>query len=389
MTAAASDSADHGRQLILLEEDRPEVAAPISLAQRRDRMLLAVFLVVVGAAALYNFVIAAPRYGSEFSYVVRSLDSSRERFSFLNLASTGGSDNSEAIVAYIGSRDMLETINRDGLITRVFSAPGVDSFNAFPGMLSGRTREDFYKHVQGYIDAEFDAQSNITYVRVEAFSAADARRISERVMAASEAMVNSLNARARQNLVAAGQTEVTEASASLREVLGRLNAARDRAGVVDPKLEAGAAIKVSSASAAELARINVELAQTLRVAPGSPLIGQLRARRGAIEAELLRQTAATAGQPGSLADRIRPYEELTAERDIAEKRLLAASLGLASARNSANRNRFYIERISQPNLPDEARYPRGLINLALTVLVAGALLFIIRSLSDLVLDDDG
>lgn len=389
MKPAASNRTDH-RQLILLEEDRPTAAAPVSLKQRRDRVLLVVFLVVVAATALYNFAIATPRYGSEFSYVVRSLDSSRERFSFLNMTTSGGgADNAEAIVAYMQSRDMLEAINRDGLVTGVFSAPGVDVFNAFPALLSGDTREDFYQHVQDYIRPEFDQQSNITYVRVEAFTAEDARKISERVMAASERMVNSLNARARQDMIAAAQNEVASASASLREVLDRLNTARDRARIVEPKLEAGAAIKVSSASAAELARINVELAQTLRVAPDSPLIGQLRARRGAIEAELRRQTAATAGDPGSLADRIRPYEELTAERDIAEKRLLAASLGLASARNSANRNRFYVERISQPNLPDIPRYPRGVLNLAIVMLVAGAVLFIVRSLSDLVLDDNG
>lgn len=390
MTVTASTRADHGRQLILLEEEQPDGLAPLSLKRRRDRWLLAIFAIATLAAALYNFVIATPRYGSEFSYVVRSLDSSRERFSFLNVTTSGGgADNSEAIVAYIESRDLLAEINRDGLVTRTFADPRVDAFNRFPSVLAGDTREDFYHHVQGYVSAEFDQQSNITYVRVEAFSARDAKAIGERVMLASERMVNALNARARANMVVSAQTEADAANRALRGVLDRLNRVRDSARLVEPKLEAGAAIKLSSASAAELARINVQLAQTLRVAPNSPLIGQLSARRGALEAELRRQTSATAGDPGSLAARIRPYEELTAERDIAEKRLLASSLGLASARNSANRNRFYVERISQPNLPDTPRYPRGLFNLMAVMLVVGAVLFIVRSVSDLVLDDDG
>lgn len=386
---AALDNDTHGRQLILLEEDEVAGHAHISLQQRRDRFLLIVFFIVITVTALYNFVIATPRYSSDFSYVVRSLDSSRERFSFLNMsAGGGGADNSEAIVAYIGSRDMVEAINRDGFITKVFSAPDVDMFNAFPSTLAGNTREDFYHHIQGYITPDFDHQSNITYVRVEAFSAEEAQKISERVLQASEQMVNSLNTRARQHIVVAAQGEVEAASASLREVLDRLNAVRDQVRVLEPKLEAGAAIKVSSVSAAELARINVELAQTLRLAPASPLINQLRIRRNAIESELLRQKSATAGNPGSLADRIRPYEELMSERDIAEKRLLAASLGLASARNSADRNRLYVERISTPNRPDLPRYPRGLLNLAIVFLVTAALLWIVRSLSDLVLNDD-
>lgn len=390
MNAALSERADRGRELVVLEIDEPTAPAPISLRQRRDRLLIAIFAVAMLVAAVYNFVIATPRYSSEFSYVVRSLDSSRERFSFLNIATSGGgAENSEAIVAYIRSRDMLEEINRDGLISRIYAAPEVDMFNRFPSLLAGSTREDFFHHAQRYIDAQFEHQSNITYVRIEAFSAQEAREVGERVMRASEKMVNALNARARQNLLVAAQGEVESANASLRAVLARLNAARDRSGVLEPKLEAGAAIKVSSASATELARINVELAQTLRVAPQSPGIGQLRARRDALEAELLRQASATAGNAGSLADRIRPYEELTAEREVAEKRLLAASLGLATARNSANRNQFYIERISHPNLSDRPRYPRGFMNLLIVVLVSGAILFILRSLSELVLDDDG
>ena len=387
MNIAASDRADQGRQLILLEAYEPDRAVPLSLQQRRDRVFIVVFLVIVSVAALYNFVIATPRYRSEFSYVVRSLDSSRERFSFLNMTSGGsGADNSEAIVAFIQSRDLLEAINRDGLVTNVFAAPDVDIFNSFPSFLAGRTREDFYQHVQDYIKPEFDRQTNITYVSVEAFSAQNAWKISERVMRASEQMVNSLNARARANLIVAAENEVNSASRSLRQVLDKLNRIRNRVGVLEPKLAAGAAIKVSSLSAAELAQMNVQLAQTLRVAPNNPLIGQLRARRNAIEAELLRQSSATAGSPGSLADRVRPYEELAAERDIAEKRLLAASLALASARNSADRNRLYIERVSQPSLPDVPRYPRGFLNLLIVVLVTGAVIFIVRSLSDVVLD---
>lgn len=389
MSKLASEQAEHGRQLILLEEAPTGATAPRSARRRRDQALVWLFVAVLATTALYNFIIATPRYSSEFSYVVRSLDSSRERFSFLNIAASGGgADNSEAIIAYIRSRDMLEAINGDGLVSRVFSARRVDAFSAFPSLLAGHTREDFYRHFQGYISPDFDKQSNITYVSVEAFSPGDARNIAQRVMEASERMVNGLNARARQSIIASARKEADAATASLANILDELSRIRDRDRVLEPKLEAKAAIKVYSASAAELARMNVELAQTMRVAPDSPVIGQLRTRRNAIEAELLRQMATTAGSPRSLAGRIRPYEELTVRREVAEKRLLAASLGLVSARNSASRNRLYIERISQPSYPDRPRFPRGALNLLITALIALAILWIVRSLSDLILDDD-
>lgn len=389
MTRETPDTVKHDRQLVLLEgsegiDDRPDMAA-----QRRDLALLATFLAVVLGALLYNFVIATPRYSSEFSYVVRSLDSSHERFSILNIAATGGgSDNSEAIVSFIGSRDMLALLNRDGSITRMFATHGLDTFSAFPSFVSGHSREDLYRHFQRYVHATFDQATNITHVEVEAFSPGEAQAIASRLMAASERMVNTLNDRARAGLVDSAQKEVDTATTSLTNTLDQLNRTRNNLRLLEPKLEAGAAIKNSSSVASELARSNVELAQTMRVAPNSPAMGQLRARRAALEAELSRQISASAGSPGSLADRTRPYEELNAQRDIAEKHLLAASLALASARASAGRTQLYVERISQPNLPDEPRYPRAWTNLLITMALALGILWIVRSLSELFLDHD-
>lgn len=390
MNGSASQTAGDGRQLVLLEEFEPAGEARMSPRRRRDLLLLGTFLIIVLSTLLYNFVIATPRYASQFSYVVRSLDSSRERFSFLNFAGSGaGADNSKAIVAYIGSRDILRQIDQDGFVSRIFAADGIDVFSAFPSLLAGNDWEDFYRHFQGYVSADFDSQANITTVEVQAFTPEDAYALAQRIMEASERKVNSLNSRASAAMVQSAQAEVDAANTELGQTLARLEAVRDRVQVLEPQLASESAIAISSASAAELAEINVQLGQVLRSAPQSPLIPQLRTRRAALENELLRQTRATAGDPGSLASRLRPYELLNAERDVAEKRLLAASLFLANARSNASRNRLYIEKISEPNRPSTPRYPRGLLNLTLVVLIAGAVLWIARSLSELVIDDDG
>jgi ABC-2 type transport system permease protein/capsular polysaccharide transport system permease protein len=167
-----------------------------------------------------------------------------------------------------------------------------------------------------------------------------------------------------------------------------MNEVRNRDRIIDPELDAGASIKLQSGTAAELAQIEVQLDQTLRVAPQSPLIGQLRARRSALESQLGRQIGATAGGSGSLADRFRAYEELAARRDIAEKQLMASSLQLISAQAGASRQQLYLEQIARPNLSDEARYPRRWLNLLMTILVSGCLLWIASSLAELVFDDE-
>lgn len=377
------------QQLVLLDslpDGAPEATSP---SRRRDLTLLGLLAFVAAIAVLYNFVIATPRYASEMSFVVRTLDRSHQRFSFLNVGSGGsGDDDSHAIVAYIESRDMLAAINADHFVSRIFGAQGVDAFSAFPSLLGGSGGERFFQHVQNYIEVKFDAGTGITSVTAQAFSAKDAKMLAERMLAASEVKVNQLNARARDAMVGAAAAEYKAADEDLGARLAELAAVQRRTGVIEPALEAGAAIGVSSDTAGTLSQINIELANTIRVAPNSPLIGQLQARRAAILADLGRQSAAKSGGSGSLADRIGPYMAVSAKLHVAEKRLLGASLALTSARNAASGNKIYIEWISRPSTPDIPAYPRKWFNLLAVVLVATGVLWIVRSLSDLVMADD-
>lgn len=391
MHAPKSDLSSTGRALVRVSGPLAVGGpAPLAPAARVRRwLMLFLFVIPVACSILYNFVIATPRYASEMSFVVRSVEGARDRFSILNLAQSGAAqDNSEAIVAFVRSRDMLAQIDRDGVVRRAFADRRLDPFARFPSLLNGSTGEDFYRHVGRYVSAEFDRGTDLTRVEVQAFSAVEAQQIAGRILDSSERMVNRLNERARGNLVQTSEAERDRASAALSAILAKLTVVRAQNRLLEPKLDAGAALKLSSTTAQALMRAEVQLAQIARVAPRSPQIQQLRLRRAALEQQLARQQAQAAGGTGSLADRMRGYEELSAERDVAEKQLLAASLALVAARSGASREQLYIERVAEPNLPDEPLYPRAWRNLLFTVLIAGCILWIASSLTEVVMGDD-
>ena len=384
-----SDSSAETGQLVQLEALGDPEPIVLSSRQKRDRVLAGLFVATVSVAAVYNFLIATPRYASQFSYVVRSSTSSHDRFSFMNFSASGeGSDNSQAIITYLSSRDLIHQINQDGLVTRIFAAPQLDMFSAFPSPVSGKGEEHLFRHFRHYVDAYYDDKSNISYVEVQAFTPSDAQALAERMRRASEDKINTLNTRARAGMTAAAELEVAAARADLARVLADLTHARNHGGVIDPTLQSGAAVKVASGIAEDLAQIDVQIAQTRRAAPGNPGLAQMESRRAAIQAELARQNAAMAGGQGSLANRIEGSEELNVAREAAEKRLLGASLALATARTNADRNRLYLEWISAPNRPDEPLYPRRGRNMALVAALSLALLWIVRSLSELLFDAD-
>jgi BexC/CtrB/KpsE family polysaccharide export inner-membrane protein len=386
MQVSASEQAP---RLAMIAAHGPEVDQDPSPARKRDQWLLAALAVAVLAASVYNFVIATPRYVSEMSFVLRTPAGSQERLTFLNFGGGGtGADDSHAIVAFMQSRDLIERINRDGKLAAVFADQDVDIFSAFPSILAGSGQDEFYRHAQKYLSAQYDTETAITQVAVEAFKPGDANALAQRIKAAAESKVNDLNRRARGALVETAQKEVDAISDQLTGLHRRLTDVQQRYGVIEPKLEAGAAIGLSAATARELDRINIDLATTIRAAPGSPKVAELRNRREALEAGLRAQRQRTAGGDASLAQRLEPYMELAVQRDVAEQQLLAATLALASARNASTREQIYIEWIAQPSLPDEPTRPRAWWNVLLTFLIASGTLWIIRSLSDLVLADD-
>lgn len=389
----ASPDATHA--LVRLGEG-PAPDAPVSDPgtpfRRLRRWLVAlVFVVPVVTSLLYNFAIATPRYASEIAFVVRSSQKPHDRLSIISLGQGGAistSDDSEAVLAYLKSRDILDQVNRDGLVARIFARPALDPIAAFPSLLAGNSREDFHRHFQNYVRADFDRATDIIHVQVQSFTAAEAREIARRLLDASERMVNRLNQRAQANIVNGAERDMADATNQVNRVLDRMNAVRSRNRIIDPGLDAGASIKLQSGTATELAQVEVRLNEIRRSAPQSPLIGQLQARRRALRSQLNRQVGATAGSNGSLANRLNDYEALVARREIAEKQLMAASFQLVSARDSASRQQLYLEQIARPSLPDEARYPRGWLNLLLTVLICGGLLWITLSLAELVFDDE-
>lgn len=381
--------------LVRLDEgpspDAPAQATRTPVQHVRRWLIFLVFVIPVVVSVLYNLVVATPRYASDIAFVVRSSQTSHDRFSIASLGQGGAvgiSEDSEAVAAYLKSRDMLDNINRDALVTRTFARRGLDPIAAFPSLLSGSTHEDLYRHFQAYVQSDFDRATDIIHIRVQSFTAVEARDIAQRLLDASEVMVNRLNQRAQANVVSEAERDVAKASSEVAGVAGRINEIRNRNRIIEPELDAGASIKLQSSTAAELAQVEVQLNQTLRSAPRSLLIGQLQTRRSALRSQLHRQIGATAGGKGSLADRLRGYEALVARREIAEKQLMAASFQLVSVQGSASRQQLYLEEIARPNLPDDALYPRRWLNLLFTVLICGCLLWIAVSLADLVFDDE-
>jgi BexC/CtrB/KpsE family polysaccharide export inner-membrane protein len=214
----------------------------------------------------------------------------------------------------------------------------------------------------------------VTRLSVSAFAPKDAREINLRLLRQAESLVNRLSERARDDAIRIAAKEVRDAQGNARSAALALSRFRGREGILDPGQEAGIRLQMVSKLQDQLVAARTQLQQLLTFTPQATQIPFLRSRIQSLEREIAEQTGSIAGGQTSLSSAVVKYQQLRLENDLAEKQLAAAFGALEEARAEARRKRAYVERISEPSLPDYAREPRR-IRSVLAVFILGLLLW--------------
>jgi BexC/CtrB/KpsE family polysaccharide export inner-membrane protein len=242
----------------------------------------------------------------------------------------------------------------------------IDRFN--PLGLRG-SFEDLYKYFLGKVDVNYDTSNAITKLSVRAFNPKDAQRFNEQLLELAEATVNRLNSRGRSDLISFAQAEVDQAKAQSRSAAATLASFRNRSGIVDPEKQAQVQLQMVSKLQDELIANRTQLAELRRYAPANPQVVSLQARIGSLQQQINQETGKVAGNQRSIAGAAAEYQRLLLESQFADKQLGAAMNSLVEAQNEARRKQAYVERISRPNLPDDATEPRRLRGILATFIL--------------------
>jgi BexC/CtrB/KpsE family polysaccharide export inner-membrane protein len=342
-----------------------------------SRLFLATVVVPTVLAGLYFGVFASDVYISEARFVVRS--PARQANSPLGIILNGGGfagagEEASAVLEYVRSRDALDQTDADQFVTKAFSAPAISWFDRFGTVLRGETREHLFDYYLRKVSIENDSALQVTRLSVSAFTAEDAREINRRLLRQAESLVNRLSERARDDAIRIAAKEVRDAQGNARSAALALSRFRGREGILDPGQEAGIRLQMVSKLQDQLVAARTQLQQLLTFTPQATQIPFLRSRIQSLEREIAEQTGSIAGGQTSLSSAVVKYQQLRLENDLAEKQLAAAFGALEEARAEARRKRAYVERISEPSLPDYAREPRR-IRSVLAVFILGLLLW--------------
>jgi capsular polysaccharide transport system permease protein len=340
---------------------------------KQNPLFVLIVLLPTILSIFYYGLFASDVYISEAKFVIRTPEKSSPSGIGLLLKGAGftnAGDEIHAAQGYLASRDALRELEKGSRFRDAYSRSSISIFNRFDPIGLDGSFEALFEYYGKRVRVDFDPSSSITTLTVRAYDPADAKRLNEHLLHMAETTVNRLNARGRQDLIQFADTEVNAAKSSARNAALALSAFRNARGLVDPEKQATIQLQMISKLQDELIAAKTQLREMLGYAPRSPQISVLRDRIAALESEVRLQSGLVAGGQGSLATSAAQYQRLMLESQFADRQLGAAMASLQEAQNEARRKQAYVERIVQPNQPDEALEPARIRSIFTTFLLS-------------------
>ena len=338
----------------------------VATACRQPWFVAGVVLPVLLSATYYS-VFASEQYVSESRFVVKSPSQrSAPSSPIASLIQTtgltggigGGQEQSNQVIDYVRSRSALSVLERDAAVREAYGDAEVDLFSRFPRPWESSSFEDLFDFYRTKVDISRDTDTGMVVLRTIAFDPQAAASINETLLIESEQLVNRLNNNARNRRIEEAASRVVEAEQRVAEAREAIASYRSSAAVLDPLKEATGVAQIANRLITERAALEAQMSTLRSVTPQNPSIPALKEQIASLTREIDRQTARLTGGRGTISSKLPSYDALVLEQELSSELLVLAQTSLETARAEALKQQFYLERVVNPNTPDEAEYPK-------------------------------
>ncbi|MDZ4316524.1 MAG: hypothetical protein U0989_17365 [Azonexus sp.] len=339
---------------------------------RGNPWFVAGVVVPVLLSAIYFFGVASDQYVSESRFVVKAPNQRGGQVSsFANLIQTtglsAGQEQSNQVIDYIRSRSALAALVKDLEVRKSFGDESIDTLSRFPQPWKSDSFEDLFDFYRDKVQVSRDTETGLVVLRTITFDPGQAAALNEKLLQQSEQLVNELNQNAQTNAIEEATRRVVKAEERVAAARKSIAAYRNQASVIDPLQEATGVAEIVNQIISERASLEAQLSTLQRVTPDHPSIPALREQIASLTREIDRQTARAVGGRDSISGKLPSYDALLLEQELASELLVLAQTTLEGARTEALKQQFYLERVVNPNVPDQPEYPKAL-RIVLTIL---------------------
>lgn len=347
---------------------------PSQLNFLKNKLFIVIVVIPTLVSIVYFGLIASKVYISESTLVIRTPEKSTPSMLGQILQGVGFSSSQNdayTVKDYITSRDAMSELIKKMSLKQSFEKDSIDPFNRFGGIIYWRNNlEEFYKYYQRMVTASLDPVSTILTLKTRAYTAKNAYEMNALLLAQSEELVNKLNMRGQKDMIDFAETNVAKAESKAKTAALAMGKYRNEFGVINPEKQSTIPLQQIAKLQDELLATKVQIMQIESLSKNNPQLPTLKQRAKLLKEEIATETAHVAGSNDkSLASKAIEYERLALDSEYADRELISAMTSLQQARIQAQQHHIYIERISEPNLPDASTEPKRLQGILATLLL--------------------
>lgn len=353
----------------------------------RGYLLSFILLVIVPsiAAVVYLAFLASDQYDAEARFAVRTAQNDSSSLKSLTAMTSSASSGAISIpplagqdpyivTSYLHSRAVIDDLSKSLDLRAIFRRPEADFWARLKRDASA---EDLVAYWNGMVTTYVDGPSAIVTVKVRTFRPDDSLALLHAILKASEALVNEVSARARNDAMKRAEGEVRRYENQVRSALVDLRKFRDSEGIISPVESATSTSKLLLALLSEKIRAQSELFVALRaLSADAPTVRTLKVQVESLDKQIDEMKSKLTGntpESRTISSSLVKFEELELKRIFAEKLYTMAQNALERARVRAEQQNIYISVFVPPALPEDAENPK---RVALSFLIPIILLVI-------------
>ncbi len=339
------------------------------------RILSFIVIVVVPSlvAAGYLLFIASDQYTAEARFTVRGgVPPSMDTIGTL----TGAPpvliiQDTQIIMNYLVNRGVVEALNKSIGLEHLYQDPHADFFSRLKPDPSIETMVKYWKR---HLDLSVQVPSGIVVMTVKAFSPDAAVKIADGALAASEALVNDMNDKMRNDAVSLAETERQRAQDNLARARAALERARNEEGILNANTASLAVSELMTQVQGQRIKLQQDYdAQRRFVRADAPQLRNLQTRIDAATTEVAKlqgqmtQASPSSGKDTTLSGSISRLDYASLENVIAEKIYAGSMAALEHVRLASETKLMYINTFVQPVAAQDASYPKRPLDMLIVV----------------------
>ena len=263
----------------------PGVARAIQLPHLSIRNPFSAAMAVTALlAGVYYALISTPMYVSETQFTVRQ--QLPPTIGTTGTVVSGSSDalsvmaDTIAVQQQIHSQEMFNALNKQFNLRAQYSQFRIDPLHWLPAGASDDAFLRFYNHM---ITVKLDRQSGLVEVDVRSFDRASAQRVAEALLQRTEAFVDGMTQRVREETMRAAQSELARSESQAEAARLAVSNFRGVTSSVDPGAAGAQTLGGQMQFETEASEARADLASALTYnQPNSPIIQQMRAKLAVI-----------------------------------------------------------------------------------------------------------